>query len=185
MRWPIFSLALAIAVPVSGIKGLFAEEVCWGAVGLGLLLAITDGVLKLRSLLRANRDGISARPGLQLSLDRELQRLGQEVLAFVYSRDVRSPEWESSESTLRHPVRASRAWRAVREYEEDTMIIYRRRFALEVKSLIGEIIGTHIGQNEARALGSPRTVLQVEETASRLIEIGRMAGARRRIRAVQ
>jgi hypothetical protein len=175
LGWGLFSVAIGIAVEVSGVKGPIAEGAAWTAVIAGITLLATawiraSGLASARGERRQRRE---------VPLDRVVERLGREMLAFIYVRDTRAPGFDSSESTLRHPVRAARIWQALRAYEEDTVAMCRERFESDLRSLLHELIGVHVGRNEARRLLSARTVLDVEEGARRLIEISEGIGAGR------
>jgi hypothetical protein len=176
LGWGVFSLALGIAVQVSGIEGLLAAELAWTAVVVGVVLVVL-------SWLRpgGRRRSASRRPGNRESrLDRSLRRLGREILVFLHAREVEAPGWDSSASTLRHPLRASRVSRALRAYEDDTMAMYREKFAPRVRDVVGRMVGDHLGRNEARTLVAARTVLEAEATGRRLIEIGEGITSRKR-----
>jgi len=176
--WGLFSLALGIAFQVSGVEGLVVAAVAWSAVLVGV-------VLLALSLLRHRRRRPSSPAKTRRReppLERSLERLGREILAFIYARDVDAPGWESSESTLRHPVRAARIMRELRAYEADTMILYRQTFTTDVRRLAHAMVGVHVGRNEARDLVAARTVSDAEEAGQRLIEIGEGIAARRRKR---
>jgi hypothetical protein len=175
LGWGLFSVALGIAVQVSGVKGAIAEDAAWAAVTAGITLLATAWI-RAGGLGTARREHRLRR---EVPLDRAVQRLGKEVLAFIYIRDTRAPGFDSSESTLRHPVRAARLWQALRAYEEDTVAMYRERFEPDLRSLLHELVGVYVGRNEARRLLSARTVLEVEGGARRLVEIGESVGAGR------
>lgn len=174
--WGLISVALGIAVEVSGVTGVVVAVLAWTAVGAGVILLFLP-------LLRQQRKP-STRPKAnkprKRPLDRELQLLGRQILAFLYLRDVEGPGWDSSESTLRHPVRASRMWRAVRAYERDTISIHRQKFSPDVRRLVRQIGPKHLGRNEARGLLYPRDVYEAEIAAQRLIEIGEHLRSRRK-----
>jgi hypothetical protein len=176
--WGLFSLALGIAFQVSGVQGLIVAGVAWTAVMVGVVLLALSW-LRHR---RRRRSSSAKRRRREPPLERSLELLGREILAFIYARDVDAPGWESSESTLRHPVRAARVVRELRAYEADTMIIYRRRFTAEIRRLVRAMIGVQVGRNEARDLVAARTVCEAEATGQRLIEIGEGIASRRRKR---
>lgn len=176
--WGLFSLALGIAVQVSGFEGLLVAGVAWTAVLVGVVLLVLS-LLRHRGRRRSSAAKTRRR---EPPLERSLERLGREILAFIYARDVDAPGWESSESTLRHPVRAARVMRELRAYEADTMIIYRQTFTTDVRRLVHAMVGVHVGRNEARDLMAARTIAEAEATGQRLIEIGEGIASKRRKR---
>jgi hypothetical protein len=173
--WAVFSLSLAIAVPVSGVKGLLADEVAWTAVAVGLaLLAL--------SLVPGHR--LRPRRRRRLRLDQELGHLGRSILRFTHERDRRAPVDEpTSGFTLLHPRQASRERRVVRDYEQDTMYMYRTHFGPEVKRLVRAIPATHIGMNETRLLLGPHDITEVERVGRALIALSDDLRSRKRNRA--
>jgi hypothetical protein len=176
--WGLFSLALGIAFQVSGVEGLVVAVVAWTAVLVGVALLALSWLRH-----RGRRHSLSAKTRRrEPPLERSLERLGREIIAFIYTRDVDAPGWESSESTLRHPVRAARVMRELRAYEADTMVIYRQTFTTDLRRLVHAMVGVHVGRNEARDLLTARTVLEAEATAQRLIQIGQGIASRRRKR---
>jgi hypothetical protein len=172
--WGLFSLALGIAVEVSGVRGLLAAELAWAAVFAGLFLL---WLAWWRGRPGRTTRG-AARGKRSPPLDRVVTLLGRKILAFLYARDVGAPGWDSSESTLRHPVRASKVRRALRAYEQDTMSMYRQRFAPDVRRALRQLIGAHVGRNEAHDLLYPRNVHETEAVGHRLVEIGEVLRSR-------
>jgi hypothetical protein len=176
--WGLFSLALGIAVQVSGFEGLVVAGVAWTAVVVGVVLLALSW---LRHCGRRRSPTAKTRRRAP-PLERSLERLGREILAFIYARDVDAPGWESSESTLRHPVRAARVMRELKAYEADTMVIYHQTFTSDVRRLVHTMVGVHVGRNEARDLVTARTIAEAEATGQRLIEIGEGIASRRQRR---
>ncbi len=176
--WGLFSLALGIAFQVSGIEGPVVAAVAWTAVFVGVALLALSWLGR-----RGRRSPSSAKTKRrEPPLERALEHLGREILAFLYARDVDAPGWESSESTLRHPVRAARVMRELRAYEADTMVIYHQTFTADLRRLVHATVGVQVGRNEARALVAARNVPEAEVTGQRLIQIGEKIASKRRKR---
>lgn len=174
LGWGLFSLALGIAVTVSGVHGLLPAEIAWAAVALGVGLLIAAGIHGHRVAIRPRR---RKKPRPQ-PLDIALRRLGREILEFLHARDLDSPGWTSSETSFRQPVRAARLWRMIRAYEQDTMAVYSEQFSERVRRLVYEVVDREIGRKEAYRLIFPRDVAAAESAARRLIEIGERVRSR-------
>ncbi len=163
--WEIFSLAFAIAVPLSGIEGPVPIMLAWAAVlaGIGLL-----GRSMFRERLRSG-----ARRRRKPGLDRRLERLGHDVLTFVRQRDAEASTGEAiPNGSFLNPLRLTREWLRIRAHHQDTMAIYRETFTPYVRSILRETLGVHLGHNEARRLLVPHVVSDLEIIGLRLIELG-------------
>jgi hypothetical protein len=171
-------VALGIAVELSGIEGALAAVLAWVAVAAGIafvLLSLVAGHPRAtrRSCVKRIRP---------VPLDRRLVQVGNKIIRYKHERDADAPGSDGS-SLLLKPFRVTREIRESREYEQDTLSIYRERFAPRVRGLVSDLLGSEVGQHEARLLLTPTESDDIEWIGRRLVKAGEdiQRGSRRQV----
>lgn len=148
------SIALGTALQISGLGGPLARTVAWSAV---VMLA---AFLVFQHATKRGKAAISV-----TDLAHRSWQLGHDLVNFRRSRKASAPR------------RARRWWAALtnskREYEADTMSLFRERFGEALQEVVDELRGTGlVGVSEALTLKAPKSPGAIERVGKRLIQLG-------------